>query len=268
MFVPEHLLRLSCFLGTETDDGKISFRGSGILLKHENLESAKLTAFVITAKHVVDKIFDHGCQWVVCQVNAGCDSSTLIRLPKESWRYHPNSGQVDVAVCPVQWDHTKIRDTGYLLNEQEMVLHRFGLGEEILVIGLFSHLANRAIAVARVGNLAALRTTKIPTNLFGPIDAYLIELHSIGGLSGSPVFARIQYSIPESQERIENPEKLDDPYFMMIGIIHGHFDVDEDLQEPAKHSSKVNVNTGMAAVIPSNLIRETLDHAIGNRRPL
>src|SRR5207244_3857075 len=64
-----------------------------------------------------------------------------------------------------------------------------GSGDEVCVVGLYtSHFGcvrNRPIV--RMGHLAAMLEEQVMTNR-GHVWGYLIECHSIAGLSGSPVF--------------------------------------------------------------------------------
>jgi len=66
-----------------------------------------------------------------------------------------------------------------------------GLGDETFAIGLFrSHYGQqRNMPVIRVGNIAAMPEEPIAAK-YGKdfIEGYLVEMRSIAGLSGSPVF--------------------------------------------------------------------------------
>jgi hypothetical protein len=68
--------------------------------------------------------------------------------------------------------------------------HDVGLGEKVIISGLFQHHfgIKKNIPIVGVGNLAAFDDEKIVTRPFGEIDAYLVEARSIGGLSGSRHF--------------------------------------------------------------------------------
>lgn len=68
-------------------------------------------------------------------------------------------------------------------------MYDIAIGDEIIAIGLYtSHYGlEKNIPVLRVGNLAMLRSEPVlgPQNRY--FDAYLVEIRSIAGLSGSPV---------------------------------------------------------------------------------
>jgi hypothetical protein len=80
------------------------------------------------------------------------------------------------------------------------------------------------------------------------IRAYLVEAHSIGGLSGSPVFA--------------NPMTLDRKGMMLhltamhiwIGLVSAHWQIDQDKAEALQR------NSGIAIVSPKESVLEVLQH--------
>ena len=68
-----------------------------------------------------------------------------------------------------------------------------GVGDEVFLTGLFAnHIGQqRNLPIIRVGNIALMPEEPVQHPSLGPIDAYLIEARSIGGLSGSPVFVHL-----------------------------------------------------------------------------
>jgi hypothetical protein len=108
----------------------------------------------------------------------------------------------------------------------------------------------------RTGNLACLNEEKINTKEYGEIDAYLVEARSIGGLSGSPVFVNL--GITRFMDgQLKKSEK--GPVFYLIGLIHGHFDVDEkEFESKAEETSISKINSGIAIVVPFHSINQTI----------
>jgi len=80
---------------------------------------------------------------------------------------------------------------GLFADEKTIAHHKLGVGDEVFATGLFTEVTEttRNIPIVRTGTVAMIPGEKIP---FGKnlIEAYLVELRSIGGLSGSPVFVR------------------------------------------------------------------------------
>ena len=101
------------------------------------------------------------------------------------------------------------------------------------MIGLLHHVPGEKtiMPIARFGNLALIPAEPIPwKGKF--IEAYLLESRSIGGLSGSPVFAKM-------------PTKKSESSFCLLGVLRGHWD-------------ERDVNVGIAAVTPAIKVAEIL----------
>lgn len=84
-----------------------------------------------------------------------------------------------VATMPVQMA---------LADEDSIQAHGVGIGDEILMVGLFTkrHGFRRNIPIVRAGIIAAMPEEPIEDEDTGNLyDAYLAEIRSIGGLSGS-----------------------------------------------------------------------------------
>ena len=148
------------------------------------------------------------------------------------------------------------------VTESVLIDHAVGLGDEVFITGLFKHHSGvkRNIPIVRVGNLAALSEEKVFTKKYGPMEAYLIEARSIGGLSGSPVFLNLGLTRYIEKE-IKHAQG--GPIFFLLGLIHGHYDVinsSEDneinLSEDALTNDKVN--SGIAIVVPMYKINEAI----------
>ena len=78
------------------------------------------------------------------------------------------------------------------------------------------------------------------------MEAYLIESRSIGGLSGSPVFA-----VDHKNRRV-----------LLLGLIQGHYDVkDEILIDSAVSDSSIpaGINTGIAIITPATKLLEIVE---------
>ena len=107
----------------------------------------------------------------------------------------------------------------------------------------------------------------LPTNK-GPMDAYLVEARSIDGLSGSPVALnaalRPDGARPAPQNGTRPPKGALKQYYFM-GLVHGHYVVknpidavigDTEFRTTLPYG---DMNTGIAIVVPSERIMETLN---------
>lgn len=98
---------------------------------------------------------------------------------------------------------------------------------------------------------------KIPIRSFGPIEAYLTEGRSIGGLSGSPVFVRNTVQMP-AQTAEGTPRSISGLGDLhLLGLMHGHWDLPVSLSSSDQVEA---VNMGVSIVVPAKKILETLYH--------
>jgi hypothetical protein len=81
---------------------------------------------------------------------------------------------------------------------------------------------------------------------YGLADAYLIELRSIGGLSGSPVFVHTRL-LKDGKEQHT---------LSWMGLMHGHWDIEEDLIDTLDDTDNQQLNVGIGIVVPANKILE------------
>jgi hypothetical protein len=96
------------------------------------------------------------------------------------------------------------------------------------------------------------------------VEGYLVEMRSIAGLSGSPVFVDRPAVppmgfFPDPQFK-PDPEQVNWFRYHFLGLIHGHFDVPNPLEDIVAEddSATAGVNTGMGIVIPAQMILDTL----------
>ena len=117
------------------------------------------------------------------------------------------------------------------------------------------------IPIIRAGNIAAMPEEPLYSNAFGDMDAYLIELRSLGGLSGSPVFLHL-YGTRRMKDG-SNVMALGGHQFYLLGLLHGHWDLDSAIQdvitEDYQQEDKEKINTGIGISIPSIKILEALN---------
>lgn len=112
------------------------------------------------------------------------------------------------------------------------------IGDETYTVGLYSLVPGRNdnVPVVRVGNIAMMPGEPIHCLDDVERELYLIEMRSIGGLSGSPVF---------SLSPITNT-------YWLLGMIHGHHTLKE---------METTLHTGMALVTPIQKLLEILEQS-------
>lgn len=101
----------------------------------------------------------------------------------------------------------------------------------------------------RFGDLSIMPWDKLDTE-FGKQEAFIVEMHSIGGFSGSPVFTYPHFATPGSRGLTQ-----------LLGVDCGHLRVKERLMKNnrAEDDYYVLANSGGAIVIAAWRLRELLD---------
>lgn len=214
----------------------------------------------------------------VIRLNSADDPTghKIIRLKSSDWIRHPD-GQTDIAVAPIADDPATYRyrsiAPGHLVSPERIKEMNIGIGDEAIAIGRFiNHDGNqRNQPSVRFGAIAQMPKDKIRTDT-GEQDAFLVEIKSISGYSGSPVFALISgrrgavyKNLLEGIRRhplakiaelaLEVPE-----LFIFLGIDCGHLlERLPVLDQGNKTGQYVEANTGMAIVVAAWKLAELLE---------
>ncbi len=262
MFVPDEVRKSVVLIGA-MERGTFRPRGTGFLvLAYQRRIPDVAFPYLVTAEHVLAGMQRNRID-VYCRLNLRDGTAIVEPLGSKKWLVHPDDVQnTDVAVLPF-WINPNIIDHDYipLFNRVERNIQAIrpgllALGAEIFAIGLFntSYGKGRDIPIIRNGNIAAVPNELIGTRYSGDIEAYLVELHSLGGLSGSPVFVNPVYE--RGARRVE--EATWSEHFF-IGMVHGHSyaSPEEGLAEPEPLDGEA-ANASIGIVIPAAKIVETL----------
>jgi len=223
----------------------------------EGIPSARYF-YAVTATHVFKT---PGARTVIIVNKKGGGVTTLTLFPR--WFRHPDKN-VDVAVTPIAFDPTA-EVSGFDAEDffdETRNSENVGPGDEVFFPGLFTPAPGieRIIPMVRHGNVAMIPRQQIQTG-DGYTDLYLVEARSIGGLSGSPVFVRETVVLPVARHDETKAMMHGLGKFKLLGLIQGHWDVDESKinQAHVSHDPKRGVNMGIAKVVPSKKILETIN---------
>lgn len=217
---------------------------------------------VVTALHVLDSIPGDKAWIRVIKKDGGFH---LFALPKASFLTHSNHDKdrsyIDIAVStmshvlpddPIVW----VRESDFA-TEDAMASENIGLGDGVAIPGLlFNHFGEtKNVPVVRFGDIAAMRHEPVPTDL-GYMDAYLVEVRSIGGLSGSPVFVHMGSRPSTFTFDRTAPKQM----HYLLGIVHGYYAVNYqgELVDVKTTQAVGEMNTGIAIVVPVSKLIETL----------
>lgn len=272
MLVPEPVRDCIVFVGRKKN---AAIKEGGTAFCAAINEGGESFSYFVTAKHNIDYIQKEGDDGKVhLRMNFFGSDAKFVETEIKDWFFHPTeSEKVDVAVYPIQ-QHQEMaglrkRVSNIVLGDgvvNDELIRKYGIGpgDEVFITGLFVHHVGKSniIPIVRVGNIAAIPSDPIYPGWCDPhpMQAYLIEARSIGGLSGSPVFVLndaggLEHTIRKT-------------FFLFFGLVHGHWgfrvpdvadtDVDEDGDDVDVETKKINA--GIAIVVPSAKILETLNH--------
>lgn len=219
-------------------------------------------SYLVTNRHVVD-----GAGGVLyAKLNlAHCTDC----VPLSGWEPHEDPA-VDLAICPIEvpeWVHGRHIEAQMFLTEAEIgpKLHgiNVGVGDETFMLGRFVHHDGRVtnMPAAWFGNISMMPNEAI--RIAGQeYKAYLVEMRSTYGSSGSPVFV---FCPPWANEDVPGRETMDamaGPW--LLGVQARYFPTlcpvyDADGQPwPAR----IAASSGMSVVIPVERLRELLNKGI------
>jgi hypothetical protein len=184
------------------------------------------------------------------RVNTNDGGSIIAPIAYDEWAF-PQNDASDVAVTPIElnsqaidFKFTSLEDAA---TREYVKRHDIGPGADLVVVGLFTmhHGTRRNLPIVRRGTLASLPHEPLRDEAARPFDAYIAEVISIGGLSGSPVFV----GIPGG------------PAYL-LGIIRAHWYLRETHPGAPisfKQFDLETVNMGIAMVTPIDDLLEALN---------
>jgi hypothetical protein len=259
MRIPDDVKKCVVFIGIKKGKSPTQepeYLGTGCIV---SVQSKKLPRssfpYVVTAKHVAVELDGKD---IYMRMNTKDGKSIVFRIKSEEtkWWFHPKEDESsDVAIFPLQIGQELADSIDYVAIKSDMILtdaerlrQGIGEGDDVFTVGLFYHHQGESKnhPIVRMGNIAMMPNEPIKHKKFGDMEAYLIELRSMGGLSGAPVFVLNPVAGKMTREGLfKTTWKV-----YLLGLISGHW-------ERGRNPKKVNV--GIAYVAPAKRILETID---------
>jgi hypothetical protein len=200
MRVSDGVVRSVCFVSYyDRRAGGVMPGGTGFLVSWSG--SGWPEFYVVTARHCVSEA-RKGDGHVYITVNRKRGGIRDLRIANDKWSFLGDEG-IDLAVAPFDSeddDAVSFIPRESLVTAARIERHQIGLGDDVWLPGLFRGVpggeANRPIL--RMGTIAATPSEPIATldtsnKPRTPFSAYLIEVRSHSGLSGSPVWVHLPY---------------------------------------------------------------------------
>lgn len=249
--------------------------GSGFLFGMPMADERGTFVYAVSNWHVVKTN-------PVIRLNTKDGKFDALPLTVDQWYRHPD-GETDLAVAPIDFAlqsnyRLLVINHTHLLSRDWISKFSVGIGDDLFVVGRFvDHDGiQRNQPTVRFGAIAQMPGDPIETKM-GRQDAFLAELRSISGYSGSPVFALIPLHRDPTKSPKERAQLETAPAgigakerILLIGVDCGHMHCleDQDVFEEVSdaHGNKVlrptnlwvSVNTGMAIVIGAWKLDELL----------
>ncbi len=261
--VPDQMRRCVAFLMVSQSGRQSDVRpvGTAFWVEASRRDHAELEVrYLVTARHVIESARASGFEDLWLRVDTASGGTEFLRIPHDDWHVSDSPDYADdVAVLELTLDDRYEYSCCpfRLLGSDAMVADAaVDAGDPVWMPGLFAthYGRERNRPIVRWGSIAAMPDEPVPTRL-GDLEAYLIEVRSIGGLSGSPVFVSLD---PEGSDLFKarmSDEQGRIGYFL-LGLVHGHFDVQPHTSSEATTLERMNM--GIAIVVPTERILRIL----------
>ena len=240
--IQDEYLATAIYLYRERHDAEQNSHlgGSGFFVGYVDMHNTIIHVYAVTNAHVIRDGF------TVIRINRRFGSYDILELPTTAWLKHPDGD--DLAICSTvltpQYDFKFVASNG-CVDKDKASQFNIGVGDEVFMVGRFTgHPGEKKnLPIARFGNIAMMPSEDLLNGLGKKRPHYLIEVRSVSGFSGSPVFV---YDFPGSVARGMRGTTMPD---LLLGIDCGH------LPEQEKY-----ISAGVAAVVPAWCLLELLEH--------
>jgi hypothetical protein len=228
--------------------------------------------YAITNSHVIEK----AAPTPVIRFNTQQGDTLIILSNLDDWSHH-SSGD-DLAIIPLRIDATKLKyryiSTNMFLTKQIIQKYDLGPGDDVFMIGRFIEVDGKQCntPAARFGNISMMPSEKIKKENGYEQESFLIEMRSLSGFSGSPVFVHMSVHAQRPTDRGIVISRESGPW--LLGVDWGHIPIYERVK-PKDKSTKdlkeylIRLNSGQTAVVPAWKLYELLhqeEHVIARQQ--
>jgi len=259
--IPPFFLDTVIAIGAKNDKDELVWIGTGFIVGRESEpDSNKFHTFLVTNKHVLK---DQKIAFfrVNPQSNAKATDYPIVLKNDQNnvfWTGHP-SDDIDVAVLPFSTGFLKAEkmqcaffEPKHIISKKEMIESGVSEGDFVYVLGFPMNLVDneRKYVIARSGVIA-----RIKNYLEGFSKDFLIDSFVFPGNSGGPVINKTEISGIQDTKFLQRA--------CLIGMVQSYIpyrDVAISLQTKELRSISVE-NSGLASVIPTDFILETIEIA-------
>jgi hypothetical protein len=238
--------------------------------------------YVVTNTHVIAK-----AEYPVIRFNRKDGSTECIPTKRENWFPHLSGDDISVFPITVSLEDMQVAVIGLdmFVTQTRISDEDIGIGDDTVMIGRFvNHEGKQQNSPAvRFGNIAMMDREKIVTEAGIEQEAFLVEMRSLPGYSGSAVLIYSPCAMndmsqirrgktrpklgsgallpPETMDAFNAHTSAKGPYLLGIDFCHiqRKYNVRDAHGAEVSEGLFVMENTGMAGVIPAWRIAEVLD---------
>lgn len=271
MRIADDHIECVCFLCVKVPapEGEMDFFiGTCFFMGVPSAIAGRRFSYLVTARHVIEDAKAEGYTEFYIRLNTKDGSSITAKL-YDDWHY-PDNPAIDVAVIPFGYRPPNIKVHTFpaeaSVTDELIESEGIGLGDDLYMLGLFNQRwgEQRNIPIIRTGVIAAMPEEPFVDDEGNLYEAYLVEMRSIGGLSGSPVFLYLDFwrNHPKSDEY--DLTKDMEWRFYLLGVVRGHWnlkrqDAAQDSYPAKLENSEIDrLNTGIAQVTPIDEVLKLL----------
>ena len=256
--LPPDYMKTVVAIGSKNDAGETRWTGTGFLYREVVDEEANSGAvFLVTNKHVVVSDESPVPSWLYVRMNLeGTSGATELPISPDNWKFHQ---EADVAVVLLNAGMIRENQISFKCFSETLAPARaneIGLseGDGVFVLGFPQGNIgsdDRNFVIVRQGCLARIQDWLTEESRHILIDAPVYP-----GNSGGPVVLK-----PEATS-IQNTKSNNRAYF--IGMVESYIPYRDVAISPQTKRPRVvfEENTGLANVIPGDVIMETINSAL------
>jgi hypothetical protein len=263
MDVPPNLTQSVCFLCVEQNGRYVPKATAFFISVPADFGVANAGyVYLATAKHCVEQARLYGPLFARLNLKVG---SVQYHKIETEWFYNDDEGS-DAAILPfhvpeaVEFVAVPIAmcATDEIIQEK-----RIGIGDDIVVTGLFTGYAGKTqnSPILRGGMISAMPKEALVGKGGEEYRAYLLEMRSTGGLSGSPVFVVKSWFTDPKHKTKNLGLQLFSYVFFLIGVIRGHWEREDVGSYVGENTASEPINMGIAIATP---IQESLRILLGS----
>jgi hypothetical protein len=241
--------------------------GTGFLVGvPDSLDPKSDHVYGVTNRHVIRR----GA--TVIRLNTEAGETDTLNLTKDHWAFHPDGDDIAATYLGRSGQRTPVRARYWgvdkFLTPEVIKREDVGPGDEVFMVGRFKEVAgerqNRP--TARFGNISRMHDGDPicdPETGFR-YESFLVEVRSLSGYSGSPVFVHFLPGVPRRHGAMMVSYEMGGPGPWLLGVDWAHLAPWEkvkqkDEEQDTEEGYVVRSHSGVLAVAPAWQVLETIN---------